>query len=129
MTEPAFLLDTNVCIYILEGKIAPLRWRVESRRPGDIVVSAISFAEVMCGIDPADTIREKRAERLFAFFQVLPFDVPAAGAYRDVPFKRGSFDRLIAAHALALDLTLVTNNERGFADLPGLRVENWTVAS
>jgi tRNA(fMet)-specific endonuclease VapC len=127
VTEPAFLLDTNVCIYILEGKIAPLRQRLESLEPGSVIVSSISFAEVMRGIDRADSVRERRAERLFAFFPVLPFDVAAGSAYRDVPFKRGSFDRLIAAHALALNLTLVTNNERDFADLPGLRVENWTV--
>lgn len=127
MTDPAFLLDTNVCIYILEGKIGALRRRVESQKPGGVVVSSISFAEVMRGINRADVEREHRAERLFALFPVLPFDVPAANAYRDVPFKRGSFDRLIAAHALALDLTLVTNNERDFADVPGLRVENWTV--
>jgi tRNA(fMet)-specific endonuclease VapC len=127
VTEPAFLLDTNVCIYILQGRIEVLRRRLERQRPGGVVVSAISFAEVMRGVDPADSSRERRAERLFAFFPVLPFDVPAGSAYRNVPFKRGSFDRLIAAHALALDLTLVTNNERDFADVSGLRVENWTV--
>ena len=127
MTEPAFLLDTNVCIYILEGRIEPLRARLESERPGRIAVSVISFAEVMRGVDRADVERERRAKDLFAFFPVLPFEVPAGSAYHDVPFKRGSFDRLIAAHALALDLTVVTNNERDFADVPGLRVENWTL--
>jgi tRNA(fMet)-specific endonuclease VapC len=43
-----------------------------------------------------------------------------------LPFRRASYDRLIAAHALSLDLTLITNNEGDFADVPGLRVENWT---
>jgi tRNA(fMet)-specific endonuclease VapC len=127
VTEPAFLLDTNVCLHILEGKVAALRRRLESRRPGDVVVSAISFAELMRAIDPEDVERECRAERLFAFFPVLPFDLSAAHAYRDVPVKRGSFDRLIAAHALALGLTLVTTDEGDFADVPGLRVENWTL--
>ncbi len=127
MADPAFLLDTNVCIYILEGKIDQLRTRLEGHRPGEIAVSAISFAEVIRGIDPADVSRERRAERLFAFFPILPFDVPAGGAYRHVLFRRGSFDRLIAAHALALGLTLVTNSERDFADVEGLKVENWTL--
>ncbi|TPG43060.1 type II toxin-antitoxin system VapC family toxin [Sphingomonas koreensis] len=127
MTDPAYLLDTNVCIYILEGRISALRTRLERQSPGAIVVSAISFAEVMRGVARDDHDRERRAERLFGFFPVLPFDVSAASAYRDVPFKRGSFDRLIAAHALALGLALVTNNERDFADVPKLKVENWTL--
>ena len=57
---------------------------------------------------------------------LLPFDEAAVRAYAALPFRRGSFDRLIAAHALALDLTLVTSNVRDFADIPGLLVENWT---
>ena len=44
-----------------------------------------------------------------------------------LPFKRGSFDRLIGAHALSLGLTLITANQRHFADMPGLKVENWTI--
>jgi len=58
---------------------------------------------------------------------LLPFDESAARAYARLPFKRVSFDRLIAAHALSLGLTLVTSNETDFADVPGLKVENWTV--
>jgi len=57
----------------------------------------------------------------------VPFDTAAARQYAELHFRRGSFDRLIAAHALALDLTLITNNERDFADIPDLRVENWTL--
>lgn len=56
---------------------------------------------------------------------ILPFDDRAAVAYASLPFRRARFDRLIAAHALSLGLTLVTNNEADFADIPGLRVENW----
>jgi tRNA(fMet)-specific endonuclease VapC len=59
--------------------------------------------------------------------EVLPFDEMAALVYANLPFKRASYDRLIAAHALALGLTIVTDNETDFADVPGLRVENWTV--
>jgi tRNA(fMet)-specific endonuclease VapC len=58
---------------------------------------------------------------------VLPFDEAAARAYARLPFKRGRFDRLLAAHALSLDLTVITNNERDFSDIAGLRVENWTI--
>jgi tRNA(fMet)-specific endonuclease VapC len=58
---------------------------------------------------------------------ILPFDERAGRTYATIPFKRASYDRLIAAHALALGLILVTDNEADFADVPGLQVENWTV--
>ena len=57
---------------------------------------------------------------------VVPFDQAAAQIYARLPFRRHRFDRLIAAHALALDVTLVTANERDFRDIAALRVENWT---
>ncbi|HYZ49124.1 MAG TPA: PIN domain-containing protein, partial [Sphingomonas sp.] len=61
-----------------------------------------------------------------ASVEVFPFDAAAARTYARLPFRGGSFDRLIAAHALALGLVLVTNNERDFVDVPNLLVENWT---
>lgn len=64
--------------------------------------------------------------RFLGKFPVVPFDEAAARAYARVPFRRGKLDRLIAAHALALDIVLVTNNERDFADVPGLKTEDWT---
>jgi len=66
------------------------------------------------------------ASRFFTLIAALPFDRAAAEYYAKIPFRRGRFDRLIAAHALALGLTVVTANEADFADVPGLRVENWT---
>ena len=125
MTDPAFLLDANTCVYILDGVGDALRRRVESVRPGMLVTSAVAFAEVMIGGVRRKAVTQTR--RLFETIPVLPFDLQAAEVYMRLPFRRGSFDRLIAAHALALDLTLVTNNERDFADVPGLRVENWTL--
>lgn len=125
MTEPLFLVDTNICIYLLDGRGEQARRRFEACKRGELVTSAVVRAEVMLGakirgqIDPA--------EALFAQIEVLPFDARAADIYAAFPFKRGSFDRLIAAHALSLGLTLVTNNERDFANVPGLKVENWAV--
>ena len=65
--------------------------------------------------------------RLMVVIPPMPFDMIAAAAYVALPFRRAKLDRWIAAHALALDLTLVTNNERDFAGIPGLRIENWTL--
>lgn len=126
MTEPRFLLDSNICIYLLEGKSDATRDRLQQCVPGEVVTSAVVCAEVVRGIDPADTRALEAARRFFALIQALPFDQLAAEAYARIPFRRGRFDRLIAAHALALGLTIVTANEADFADVPGLRVENWT---
>jgi tRNA(fMet)-specific endonuclease VapC len=121
------MLDSNICIYILEGKIERLRAKIELLNVGAAVTSSIVYAEVMRGIDLADTSKIAKANRMFEVFAVQSFDQNAASYYAGIPFKRGSFDRLIAAHVLALGLTLVTNNEADFADVPGLKVENWTV--
>jgi tRNA(fMet)-specific endonuclease VapC len=122
--DPAFLLDANICIDLLVGRSPLAVQRVGRCAQGRLVTSAIVCAEVMIGAQ-----RQHSAASAQAFFRaipVLPFDLEAGDAYSLLPFKRGNFDRLIAAHALALDLTLVTNNERDFADIPGLRIENWT---
>lgn len=128
MIEVRYLLDSNICIYVLEGSEghAPLRLALESLTPGAAVTSAITYAEVLRGRRTPVSDDPEKTARFFATFPVIPFDEAAARRFADVPFRRGKFDHLIAAHALSLDLTLVTANERDFADMPGLRVENWT---
>jgi tRNA(fMet)-specific endonuclease VapC len=87
----------------------------------------VTLAEVGVGYGAA--INE--ADELKAFLtevEVLPFDDSAARAYAALPFRRGSFDRLIAAHAIATGRTLVTNNEADFSNVPQLKIENWMKA-
>jgi tRNA(fMet)-specific endonuclease VapC len=127
VADPLFLIDSNICIYVLEGLSEPARRRIEAWDPGDIVTSAIAYAEVMRGIAPGNSGAMAKAEALFRIIEVLPFDRRAAAAYVSMPFRRASYDRLIAAHALSLGLTFVTNNERDFGAVVGLRVENWTL--
>jgi tRNA(fMet)-specific endonuclease VapC len=127
VTEPRFLLDSNICIYLLEGLSDEARVRAEQCSPGEIVTSAIAYAEVMRGLDPSNERGTADVGAFFRIVEVVAFDGAAATRYSDVPFKRGRFDRLIAAHALALGLTLVTNNERDFGDVPDLAIENWTL--
>ena len=124
MIDARYLLDSNICIYLLEGNAPALRDRVERHVPGEIVTSAIAVGEVLIGAQRRGHI--DKALLLFQTFTALPYDLDAARAYASLSFKRASFDRLIAAHALALGLTLVTNNERNFIDIDGLRTENWT---
>ena len=126
MTEPSFLLDSNICIYLLEGQSDLTRNRLQQYAPGEVITSSIVFAEVTRGIDRADARAIASADRFFQLIEPLPFDRAAAEAYFRIPSRRGRFDRLIAAHALALDLTIVTANEADFADIPGLKLENWT---
>jgi len=126
VADPVFLLDSDICIYVLQGLSEPVRRRIEAREPGEIVTSAVAYAEVMRGVERRDAGAAARAEALFRVVEILPFDRRAAEAYFSIPFKRSSYDRLIAAHALSLGLTFVTNNERDFDKVAGLRVENWT---
>ena len=123
-----YLLDANICILLL-GQRPPalLSARVRACEEGELATSAIAFAEVAWGSRNGRLPPLERLERFVEEVAVLPFDGAAALRYAGLPFRRGSFDRLIAAHALATGLTLVTNNEADFADIAGLSVENWTL--
>ena len=125
MVEPLYLLDSNICIYVLGGLSAPARARIEQYAPGEVVTSAVAYAEVLRGL-PRTRVAKENAEKFFAIVRVLPFDKEAAHDYLSIPFRRASYDRLIAAHALHLGLTFVTNDQRMFKDVPRLKVENWT---
>ena len=123
MTErPVYLLDSNICIYWLGG-VSSICERVMARAD-EIAVSSISYGEVNMGLIPGSE-PWKAGQRFFQLVPVLPFDRAAADAYARLPFRRARFDRLIAAHALALGARLVTNDRRGFADVPNLNVEEW----
>jgi tRNA(fMet)-specific endonuclease VapC len=123
--EPRYLIDTNICIDVLADADSSAARRLGGCVPGSAVVSAITFAEVLLGVARGSAKEVATARALFELVPVVPFDETAAAAYARLPFRRGSFDRLIASHALSLGLTLVTNNPRDFADVPDVRVENW----
>ena len=95
---------------------------------GSIVISTIAFAEVAMGSANGKPPPMALLDAFLSEVPLVPFDEAAARAYARLPFKRARLDRLIAAHALSLDLTVITADEGGFADIPGLRVENWTLA-
>jgi tRNA(fMet)-specific endonuclease VapC len=126
VSEPVYLLDSNILIYLLEGTSPEARAQVERCAPGQIVTSAIAFAEVMRKVPEDDERKRADVEALFRVVAVLPFDLQAGEAYRQVPFERHRLDHLIAAHALSLDLVMVTRNVRHFRNVPELRVEDWT---
>jgi tRNA(fMet)-specific endonuclease VapC len=125
--EPRYLLDSNICIYVLRDAGGRAAQRLATCEPGRAVASAITYAEIMRGLERHGTEAVAAFDRFFDRVPILPFDRHAASAYAEIPFQRGRFDRLIGAHALATGLTLVTNNEADFADIPGLTIENWTL--
>ncbi len=124
MADPAYLLDSSICIRLLQGRDVGLRHKLESHKPDELALSTIVVAEVLVGAQRLGRVAE--SETLLRMFAILPFDEAAARAYSLLSFKRGSYDRLIAAHAISLGLTLVTNNLRDFRNTPGLRVQDWT---
>ena len=126
MADALYMLDSNICIYILGDAQSPAASRLALCAPGQAVVSAIACAEISLGVAAAGPKAMKQLDRFFQLVPVVPFDRPAAQTYHRLPFRRGRFDRLIAAHSLALDLTLVTNNVADFADVADLTIENWT---
>ena len=122
-----FLLDSNILIRVALATGSVIRERMAEHDEGDFVTSAIAYAEVVHGSIRGKPPAFAHLEILIAKVPVLPFDYVAARAYATLPFRRASYDHLIAAHALALGLTVITDNERHFAGLPGLKFENWTV--
>lgn len=120
-----YLLDSNIIIAAILGSSEALRARLAQCDEGDLVTSAIVYAEVAHGSAHGKPPPLAILDAALQDIAVLPFDRAAALAYATLPFVRASYDRLIAAHALSLDLTLVSHNVGHFSDLPGLRVENW----
>jgi len=122
-----YLMDTDCAVYAMTAQFAALGERLARCEPGEIAISAINFAEVSLGAELGKPPPSEVLEEFVRQIPVLPFDEAAARTYAQLPFRRARFDRLLAAHALSIGATVVTNNEADFADVPGLMVENWAV--
>jgi len=128
------MLDTNICIYLIKQRPHSLLDRFRSFPVGDIGISVITLAELQCGASKSIQPKKNReaVEQFLSPLEVAAFDRQATVAYGTVraTVERkgrpiGAMDLLIAAHALSLGVRLVTNDEREFRHVPGLRVENW----
>ena len=132
---PRFMLDTNMCIYLMKNQPEQVARRFAECLVGDVVMSAITYAELEYGAAvSADPAREQaNLAALTEDIPVVAFDSAAGVAYGPIRLatresKRDHLDKLIAAHAVSLGVTLVTNNVSDFSKYPGLRSENWLTA-
>lgn len=129
-----YLLDTNICIYIIKKKPVEVLERFQSLPLGDVGISTITLAELQYGIAKS-TQPEKNQQALQQFLiplEIVEFDYEASVVYGELRAHLektgqpiGALDMFIAAHAKSLDITIVTNNEREFRRVPNLKVENW----
>jgi tRNA(fMet)-specific endonuclease VapC len=128
-----YLLDTNICVYIINRKPAVVIERFRQMVLGEVGVSSITAAELAFGVAKSGSARNHTAlEKFLAPLEILPFGSDAIWAYGDIrsTLERsgtpiGALDTLIAAHALSAKLTLVTNNLKEFQRVAGLRCGNW----
>ena len=121
-----FLLDSSILIAIGLATGDAVRRRLAELNEGDAVTSVIAYAEVLHGSRQGKAPPEDHLALIIEEVEVLPFDRAAASVYAGLSFKRASYDRLIAAHALSHGLIVVTANVADFADVPGLVVEEWS---
>lgn len=129
-----FLIDTNICIYIMNNRPPEVIRRFKNTDVGQVGVSSITVSELQYGVSKSKH-QKANQHRLDAFlvpFEILPYDEIASRYYGEIRAgleKRGvvigPLDLLIAAHALSRELVLVTNNEKEFKRIKSLKVENW----
>lgn len=131
--KPKYMLDTNICIYLMKHQPPQVRARFADCFVGDVVISAITLAELEFGVAcsrEAQVHNQVLLDSLLDDIVVAPFDAKAARAYGPLRAanrerNKDALDKLIASHAMALGVTLVTNNEADFRGFAGLTVENW----
>ena len=130
-----YMLDTNIVIYTIKNRPERVR-EVFKRHSGQMAISAVTFGELIYGAErssqPERNLND--IEGMIARLEVLPFDELAAAHFGQLRAELaragtpiGPYDQMIAGHARALGLVLVTNNVDEFERVPGLRIENWVL--
>lgn len=126
------LLDTNTCIYIINNRPPNVLERFRKYKAGEVGISSIAASELAYGVAKSGSVRNRKALEMFlAPLQILPFDSQCLWFYADLRaslekqgLSIGPMDTLIAAQALSIDGTLVTNNKE-FMRVPKLKLDNW----
>lgn len=132
--EPKFMLDSDTCIFLLRQTTPSVTERFREMLPGDAVISTITFGELFCGALKSQRAAMLRREldELITLIPVVPLPIKCGELYGGIRsdlekrgLRIGNSDMWIAAHALSLNLTLITNNTREFERIPRLKLENW----
>lgn len=132
--EPSFLIDTNTVIYIRKAQPASALRAFQQLRPGEAIISVITYGELQYGIskNPERTAARELLDRIMDLLPVSPLPTAAGEIYGELRAgleKKGQIignnDLWIAAHAVAQGLTLVTNNVKEFRRVRGLKIQNW----
>ncbi len=131
--KPRYMLDTNICIYLMKNHPPEVAEKFARSYVGEVVISSITLAELEYGgtwSGGKEAQNRMALDLLLEDIAVVLFDTWAARAYAPIRLatrdrKRDALDKLIAAHAVALDVALISNNEADFSDYPGLIIENW----
>lgn len=127
------LLDTNTCIYIINNRPANVLERFRKYKAGEVGISSIAASELAYGVAKSGSVKNRKALDMFLVpLQILPFDSQCLWFYADLRASLekqgltiGPMDTLIAAQALSIDGTLVTNNIKEFMRVPKLKLDNW----
>jgi tRNA(fMet)-specific endonuclease VapC len=127
------LLDTNTCIYIISNRPSNVLERFRKYKAGEVGISSIAASELAYGVAKSGSVKNRKALEMFlAPLQILPFDSQCLWFYADLRASLekqgqsiGPMDTLIAAHALSIGGTLVTNNVKELVRVPKLKLENW----
>jgi tRNA(fMet)-specific endonuclease VapC len=129
-----FMLDTNTCIYIIKRKPPNVIGRFRQTEISQIGISSITLSELLYGVSRSSKPDQNKIA-LMQFvtpLEILPYDDEAAQYYGDLRTHLekqgtpiGSLDMLIAAHALSIACTLITNNEKEFIRIPNMKIDNW----
>ena len=134
MSAPRYMLDTNICIYLRQNRPPEVTARFRRMHHGDVAISVITYGELLYGAERSQqrTRALESLARLVSLVSVLALPEEAAAAYGEIRAALeargemiGGNDLWIAAHAKSAGLTLVTNNEREFKRVPGLKIQNW----
>ena len=129
-----YLLDTNICIYVIKHKPVTVFQKLQNINPEDVCISSVTYAELVHGVEKSAAVEKNRLalSMLLANMEILDFDVDAADCYgkiRAALEKKGTpigtLDMMIAAHAQSLSYTVVTNNVKEFSRVSALKIENW----
>ena len=129
-----YMLDTNICIYVIKHKPETVFRKLQTIHPEDVCISSVTYAELVHGVEKSIAVEKNRLalSMLLANMEILDFDVDAADCYGKIRAgleKKGTpigpLNMMIAGHAQSLGYTIVTNNVKEFSRVAALKIENW----